>query len=43
MPCGKILNTMKEKPKNMEGKTFIYKKNPKNKLYVKFKKIKKKK
>ena len=38
MPCGRILNTTKQKPKTMEGKTFTWKQNPRNKLYVKFRK-----
>ena len=38
MPCGKILGATKEKPSKLEGKTFIYKKNPKNSMWVKFRK-----
>lgn len=36
MPCGRILNTTKEKPKTINGKTFKWIFNPKTKQYVKF-------
>jgi len=38
MPCGKIIGSTKTKPKVMEGKTFVYKKNPRTKQYTKFRK-----
>jgi len=37
MPCGKIMNVTKEKPKTMKGKTYKWVYNPKNKTYVKIK------
>jgi hypothetical protein len=40
MPFGKILNVMSKRPAKMEGKSFKYMYNPKNKTYVKFAKVK---
>lgn len=38
MPCGKIMSQTKRRPKIMEGKSFVYRYNPRNKMYVKFRK-----
>jgi hypothetical protein len=38
MGCGSIIGSTKVKPMDMEGKSFMYKFNPRTKLYVKFRK-----
>lgn len=40
MACGKILNVTKKKPKKMQGKTYKWVRNPRNKTWVKYRKEK---